>query len=100
VTYTAAVSASPSDVVGGISQASYTHIHQDLLYTHTGDNRGFGPEHDLARDNLVDYFTDLGLTTTQDPFTYNGQTYHNVVATKPGARDRTTSTWSAHITIR
>lgn len=85
LTYTVNVSASASDVAAQVRQASYTHIHQDLLYTHAGDNRGFGAEHDLARDNIADYFTELGLATELDPFTYSGQTYYNVVATLPGA---------------
>ncbi|MCU0595157.1 MAG: M28 family peptidase, partial [Desulfobacterota bacterium] len=69
-----------------ISQASYTDIHQDLLYTHLGDNRGLtGAQHDLARDNIFDYFEDLGLATSLDPFTYSSKTYYNVVGVQPGA---------------
>jgi len=73
-----------TDLVDQVSEANYTHILQDLLYTHTGDNRGFGAEHDLARDNIQAYFENLGLTTTLEPFTYNNTTYYNVVATKLG----------------
>jgi VCBS repeat-containing protein len=68
-----------------ISEASYTDIHQDLLYTHSGDNRGLnGPQHDLARNNIFNYFENLGLDTSLDPFTYNGGTYYNVVGVQPG----------------
>jgi hypothetical protein len=85
LTYSVSVSASVPDVAAEISRPSYVGIHQDLLYTRTGNNRGFGPEHDLARDNLVEYFAVLGLDTSLQPFAYSGGTYYNVVATKPGA---------------
>jgi VCBS repeat-containing protein len=87
LTYTVTASGSiPIPVLlDQISEASYTDIHQDLLYTHSGDNRGLnGPQHDLARNNIFDYFSDLGLETSLDPFTYNGGTYYNVVGVQPG----------------
>jgi len=69
-----------------ITEASYTDIHQDLLYTHLGNNRGLtGAQHDLARNNIFDYFEDQGLETSLDPFTYNSGTYYNVVGVQPGA---------------
>ena len=72
-------------LVAQVSQSSYTTLHQDLLYTHTGDNRGLtGPEHDLARDNIYSYFAGLGLQTSLEPFVYNSQTYYNVVGVHPG----------------
>ncbi len=73
-----------TDLVAQVSEANYTHIHQDLLYTHTGNDRGYGTEHDLARDNIQAYFESLGLTTALEPFIYNSTTYYNVVATKLG----------------
>jgi hypothetical protein len=72
------------DLVGEVTEANYTHILQDLLYTHTGDNRGYGVQHDLARNNIQSYFESLGLTTTLEAFTYSSATYYNVVATKTG----------------
>ena len=64
--------------------ATYQHYLEDLLYTHLGDDRGFGPEHDLARDNIRDTLTSFGLAVELEPFVYNSQTYYNVVATQPG----------------
>lgn len=61
------------------------HYHQDLLFTFLGDNRGFGPEHDLARDNIADTFEELGLTTTMHAFEYQGVTYHNVIGRVEGS---------------
>jgi hypothetical protein len=79
----------PTTVAGlaaSVSQPNYTHLLQDLLYTHTGDNRGIGgAQHDLARNNIEAYFASLGLTTSLEPFIYSGATYYNVVATKLGA---------------
>lgn len=71
-------------VVDQVSQSSYRHFLDDLLYTHYGHNRGFGAEHDLARDNIYNHFRSLGLRTTLEPFTYSGRTYYNVVAIHPG----------------
>jgi len=71
-------------VAADISQWHYTHYLNDVLYTHDGDDRGFGPEHDLARDAIYDQFAGYGLQTSLDPFTYSGSTYYNVVATIPG----------------
>ena len=55
-----------------------------ILYTHSGDDRGFGPEHDLARANIVAEFQSYGLSVALEPFTYSSTTYYNVVATMPG----------------
>jgi parallel beta-helix repeat protein len=86
LTYTVTASNSVDDVVGRVSQDSYTHIHQDLLFTHTGDDRDLnGPEHDYARDNIETIFEDFGLATVLEPFTYSSQTYYNVVGEKTGA---------------
>ena len=73
-----------------VSEASYRYFLGDnegvegILYTHVGDDRGYGPEHDLARDNIASEFESYGLTVTLEPFTYYGETYYNVVGTKLG----------------
>lgn len=85
LTYMATVSPSIDGLVAQVSQANYTTLHRDLLYTHAGDNRGVtGPEHDLARDNISAYFDGLGLQTSLEAFVYNAQTYYNVVGVHPG----------------
>jgi len=73
-----------SQIVDQVSQSSYTHYLDDLLYTHDGDNRGYGAEHDLARANIFNQFDSYGLNPYLDPFLYNNSTYYNVVATHPG----------------
>lgn len=76
---------SPKLVSLQVSQPSYTHIHQDLLYTHLGDNRGLlGDQHGPARSNIYNYFLNEGLTTTLEPFVYMGTTFYNVVGEKQG----------------
>lgn len=67
-----------------VSQESYRHFLVDVLYTHAGDNRGFGSEHDLTRDAIVAWFQSFGLTVELHPFDYLGDTYYNVVGTKLG----------------
>jgi hypothetical protein len=57
---------------------------EGILYTHVGDNRGFGPEHDLAQYNIWDRMMDYGLTVTLEPVSYSGNTYYNVVGKKTG----------------
>lgn len=85
VILSAAVSAGPvEDIVAEVDVQSYTD-HHELLYTHDGDNRGFGPEHDLARSNIFDTFVSLGLETTLHPFPYREETYYNVVGILPGS---------------
>jgi hypothetical protein len=84
--YTVSLSIPISSVLDDISEVTYTDVLQNLLYTHSGDNRGLaGAEHDLARANIFNCFSELGLQTSLDPFTYNGQTYYNVVGIQPGA---------------
>lgn len=73
-----------SDIISDISEASYTHFLSDVLYTHDGDDRGFGAEHDLARSAVYDAFASCGLTTSLYPFSYGGNTYYNVVGILPG----------------
>ncbi|MCL4197428.1 MAG: M28 family peptidase [Phycisphaerales bacterium] len=72
------------DLTAQVSVASYRHILDDLLYTHPGHNRGYGAEHDLARQNIFDHFTSLGFETSLFPFQYGGSTYYNVVAVHEG----------------
>ncbi|MBU0640065.1 MAG: M28 family peptidase, partial [Planctomycetes bacterium] len=85
-----AVSAPAGSVVGRFvadqaDQTTYVHYHADLLYTHDGDDRGrFGPEHDLARDNICAIFADLGLDVEYHGFWFGGSQYFNVVATLVG----------------
>jgi hypothetical protein len=67
-----------------VSQASYIDFMDNWLYTHAGDDRGYGPEHDLARDNIALLMESFGLTVTLEPFQYSGTTYYNVVGTKLG----------------
>ncbi len=65
--YTVAVSPPIRPIVDEVSEASYTDIHQDLLYTHLGDGRGYNTvEHDLARNNIYNYFESLGMTASLD----------------------------------
>lgn len=85
LSYSVTVAHTIDSVVNDIRESSYKHFIEDQLYTRLGDNRGFGPQHDLARENIASYFAGLGLTTVQEPFQYNSQTYYNVVATKIGA---------------
>jgi len=71
-------------IVAQVSQATYQSNHE-LLYVHNWANKGIsGAQHDLARTSIYNYFDGLGLATSLDPFTYNTQTYYNVVAVKPG----------------
>jgi hypothetical protein len=67
-----------------VSQDSYIDFMDTWLYTHTGDDRGYGPEHDLARDNIAFLMESYGLTVTLEPFTHSSSTYFNVVGTKIG----------------
>ncbi|MDD4868359.1 MAG: M28 family peptidase, partial [Mycobacterium sp.] len=68
-----------------VSLASYQGFMNNSLYTHTGQSRGpSGAQHDPARDNIRNLFLSFGLTTTFDTFTYNSQTWENVVAEQTG----------------
>ncbi|MHC4081747.1 MAG: M28 family peptidase [Planctomycetota bacterium] len=67
-----------------VSVANYTNLLDAWLYTHAGDDRGFGPEHDLARDNIELLFLSYGLDVELHPFQYQSDTYYNVVATMTG----------------
>jgi len=85
VTTTTSAADGTTSVVQQIDVASYQHYIEDLLYTHPGDDRGYGPQHDLARDNIVTTFESFGLDVTLEPFDYSGTEYYNVVAVKPGS---------------
>jgi hypothetical protein len=73
------------DIVEQVSQTTYRHYLDDMLYTHLGDDRQWGPEHDLARTNIYTEFNSFGLDTILHPFSYSGQTYYNVVGVHYGA---------------
>ncbi len=72
------------DLVDQVSQDNYSYYLDDLLYTHTGDDRGFGSEHDLARANIFNEFDSFGLQTSLQPFQYSGSTYYNIVGVHTG----------------
>ncbi len=73
-----------------VSEASYRYFLGDtagepgILFTHTGDNRGYGADHDPARTNIFNELQGFGLSVELDPFTYSSTTYYNVVATQTG----------------
>lgn len=87
---TTAADVAVQDLVNQVSQAVYTDYLNNLLYTHTGDNRSVkgGPQHDPAAQNIFVTFRRYGLTTMYDPFTWTsgGTTYNckNVIAIKQG----------------
>lgn len=64
------------DVVDQVSQASYSNYLDNMLYTHLGDDRGFGSEHDLAQSNIYSEFDSFGLTSSLHSFSYSGDTYY------------------------
>jgi hypothetical protein len=68
----------------GVTVATYRYFLDDELYTHAGDNRGYGAQHDLARANIFAAMEGYGLSVQLEPFVYNSQTYYNVVGTKVG----------------
>jgi len=72
------------DVVSQVSQTTYTDYLNNTLYTHSGNDRGFGPQHDLARDNIYSLFNSFHLDTSLQPFSYSGSTYSNVVGVHTG----------------
>lgn len=81
--------ASPEGTVAAayVTVDTYREILDHWLYTHDGDDRGFGPQHDMARDNIIALFTAYGLTVTLESFEYpeeSGDIYYNVVGTKVG----------------
>jgi hypothetical protein len=75
---------SVSDVVSAVNQTTYRNYLDNMLYTHTGDNRGSGPAHDLARDNIYSEFNSFGLTASYCPFLYSGVSGTNVIGIHQG----------------
>jgi Peptidase family M28 len=73
------------DIVDRISQENYTSFLDNMLYTHTGHDRGYGIEHDMARDNIFTQFENFGLDTSFHSFEYSDSTYYNVVGLYPGS---------------
>jgi hypothetical protein len=71
-------------VADQVSVDSYRAYLENDLYAHAGDERAYGPKHDLAQKRIRELFESFGLTTSLDPFVYNGATYYNVVAVHPG----------------
>lgn len=81
-------------VVDQVSQSNYQYYLDNLLFTHSGDDRGLaGAQHRAAQTNLFDHFTALGLRTTLEPFTHNEETYYNVVGVLPGTTARSNETY-------
>ena len=90
-------SADVSNVVGEVSEAQYRSFHSNL-YVRPGMARNYGlvspfgfptNDHDRARDNIQASFTNMGLSTTRQPFTfaYGGYlftNYNNVIGAKVG----------------
>ena len=88
----AASALTPSNIVGEITVADYTYFHTNL-FVHSRQNRGFSStyprvpanQHDAARNFIYSCFTNMGLSTTLDPFGFPGTTNcNNVVAVKAG----------------
>jgi len=81
--------ASASDVgqqiADQIDLTSYRYYLDEVLYAHDGDNRGIeGPEHDLARDNIVTTFESFGLPVERQDFWFESWLASNVIATQEG----------------
>jgi len=74
----------PQDIVNQVSKTTYSYYLDDVLYTHLGDNREWGPEHDLAQSNIYGEFESFGLNTSLHSFEYGGSTYYNVVGAHYG----------------
>ena len=72
------------DLVEQVSMDSYTDYLQNELYTHDGDERCFGPQHDLAQQRIRELFESFDLETRLHPFEYQGTTCYNVVGVHRG----------------
>lgn len=74
------------DIVEQVSQTSYADYLDSVLYAHSGDNRGTGAAHNLARDAIYNEFGSLGLTMAWDSFDCARGTVcsYNVVGTHSG----------------
>ncbi len=60
---------------------------EDALFVRLGDDRGFGPEHDLARANIEAELEAAGVVVSRQAFDYDGEEYFNVVGTQAGTSD-------------
>lgn len=74
-----------------VEPGSLRHYLDNELYTHNGDDRRWGPEHDLAQANIAAVFVSLGLDVTLEPVPcpYAPGPFYNVVGTKLGTFDPT-----------
>lgn len=84
VSNTQAVADEISDIVDNISVVNYTNYLRDKMYTHYGDDRKYGPEHDLARNFIQAEMTSFGLDVSLHQFYYSGTPYYNVVGVHRG----------------
>lgn len=65
--------------VAQVSRDEYVAVHNDLLYTHDGDDRlFFENEHNLALLNIYDLLARYGLNPTIEPFTFYNYPAWNV----------------------
>lgn len=69
---------------GLVDPAIYRLFMEDALYAHDGDDRAYGPEHDLCRSNIARLFDDFGLQVAVEPFAWDGETYYNIIGEIPG----------------
>jgi hypothetical protein len=76
--------ATVAEIVEQVSTESYTNYLQNELYTHDGDERCFGPQHDLAQQRIRELFESFGLETSLHPFEYMETTCYNVVGVHLG----------------
>jgi hypothetical protein len=80
--------ASVADLVEQVSRDSYMNYLQNNLFAHDGDDRCYGPAHDLARQNIQERFEGFGLSTSLDGGVWRGTAYptahSNVVGVHPG----------------
>ncbi|MBL7186998.1 MAG: M28 family peptidase [Phycisphaerae bacterium] len=84
LSYESAPAADVAEVVGQVSKESYTNYLRNDLYTHDGDERCFGPQHDLAQQRIRELFESFGLETSLHPFEYRETTCYNVVGVHRG----------------
>ncbi len=84
LSYEFASGATVAEVVEQVSTESYTNYLQNDLYTHDGDERCFGPQHDLAQQRIRELFESFGLETSLHPFEYIESTFYNVVGVHRG----------------
>ncbi|MHC4560320.1 MAG: M28 family metallopeptidase, partial [Planctomycetota bacterium] len=74
-----------AEVVEQVSTESYMNYLLNDLYTHDGDERCFGPQHDLAQQRIRELFESFGLETSLHPFEYYAEIlYYNVVGVHRG----------------